>query len=152
MLNPNKPPKITGLFNIDATTVGYFERNGKLIEQTIDNPMTGTFQSMFDQNGIYITTNRVPIIPDSKKSYGIWKQKFNEKLKFTGWQVIYVTAGSNNTIFMLEPTKVKHNKVYSFIVSQFNSGFNNNPPNTSQTSFVCQYIGTKAKKSTKSKK
>ena len=71
MLNPNKPPKITGLFNIDASTVGYFERNGKLIEQTIDNSMTGTFQSMFEQNGIYITTNRIPTIPVSKKSYGI---------------------------------------------------------------------------------
>lgn len=152
MLNSNKPPKITGLFNVISTTVGYLQKNNKLVEYTLDNPLVEKFQSVYDQKNMYITTYDLPHSPDSKISYGLWKKKLNQKLEFVGWENIYVTPDKDNTIYILEPTKVKHNKVIAFTLSLFNSGFNNNPPNTSQTSYVCQYTGTKAKHSNKSKK
>lgn len=139
-LDQNNPPDLTGLFDVLSVTYGYVAKDGVVKEYTLDNPLIEKFQSSYTQKGIYITTYDLPKAPDARISYGLWKKVQNQGII---WECNYVTPDSDNTLYNLVPTKVCKNRVVNFTLYLYNSGFNNNPPNLQQTSYICKYEGVR---------
>ena len=57
MLNPNCPPILDGVFDVESITYGYdTDSNGNVKEYTLDNPLIEHFQCIFKQKNEYIST------------------------------------------------------------------------------------------------
>ena len=144
MLEKN-PPIIDGIFSNQIKFVGYLGDSTNPKEYTIDNPGVQKFEAGYKQNGIFVYTFD-PSSPDSRKTYGMWKRKFNKNMCFDGWELYFSSSENNNTIYILEPTKICNNYVCEYVSTEITSGFNNNPPNTNQSSNIGQITGKKIKK------
>jgi len=141
----NKPPVINGIFTNTINYVGYFGNSENPEEYTIENPGVDVFNAGYNQKGIFVYTYD-PNDANEKKTYGMWKKKFDKNLCFNGWELFFVSSENNNTTYILEPTKVHKNCVCEYTSYAITSGFNNNPPNFTQSGNVGEIKGRKIKK------